>query len=139
MNNAETVRIKSELKGMPGCFGETDDIHIKTRLRQYAEREDPLNSRVNQFDKEFEGAAALWPDWGYGRSQEPNYTFRSGADRYTAELLKALAYRETQMNAAKADEHSVPTDIMQVNGGLNITEVMNGSRRQTRNTIGTIV
>jgi len=117
LNLAQTARIRSTLGGIPACMGETPELVTTNRMRQYAEREDPLNGRVNQFDSLFEGAAALWPDWGYGDGLG-NYLFKDSAARYNGELLKALAFRETQMNAQRADVASSPTDIMQVNTDL---------------------
>ena len=125
-NKAGAVQIAAHEQVCGGNLSVTSaEIQIIKRIRQYASAEEKTFNRVNNFDAAFDGAAALWPDWRYGRGAG-NFLFKDGAAPYDGELLKAICFKESFMNADQARINSVATDIMQVNAGdSHVLDTMN--------------
>jgi hypothetical protein len=124
----------------------SSEFTIQKRIRQFAEYEDSelkyqeadgtggkrgaKNQSCNKYDRDFEDAPSQWADWGYGFTQEPNYEFgvppELARDIYEAELLKAIAFKETVMNAQEATINSkLGTDIMQLEAKGSESDAMN--------------
>lgn len=118
------------------------------RLRQYAEMEDMqtpkggatkyISINCNKYDKDFVDATKAWPDWGYGYTGKgKNYTFgENPVLKKLADpaLLKAMAFKETQMNPdGAAKKTGKRHDIIQLERGGSETKVMNGGNRNTFN------
>jgi hypothetical protein len=127
----------------------------KPRLRQYAEGNDftkqdangygLTNQHCNEYERFFVEASQDWSDWGYGFTGEGNYTFGIPAALSTGlhdpELLKAQAFKETQMspNIAVQNSPGHPHDIMQLEAKGSETDEMNNGKRKTFNASATKV
>lgn len=92
-------------------FGQSDPITVEKRIRQYSTKEDNDDTQVNDFDALFEGANGLWADWGWGPAGG-NYGLNKLA--FSPELLKAIAYIESNINPTKS---GINGDIMQIGPG----------------------
>jgi hypothetical protein len=95
----------------------SQEFTVNTRIRKYATLEHGGQLESNNFDAIFETSVGWWQDWEIGNANG-NYTFKDSGQRYTPELLKAIAWKECDLHPASAAAHgTTELDIMQVNAG----------------------
>ena len=153
INVAQTVKIKATHVKTPqqnyDLSGETGDIHIGYRLRQYTTHSG--NADVNKYDDKIVDQLIYWDDWNIPEEQNQEnqggqtpqnqaetarpYTFMTDA-RPDGELVKAIAYKESRLATKQNPSDQDNLDLMRVpqsalnrmtTGHANVEEDVNAS------------
>ncbi|MDE0315352.1 MAG: hypothetical protein OXM61_10650 [Candidatus Poribacteria bacterium] len=152
INVAQTVKIKATHVKTPqqnyNLSGETGDIHIGYRLRQYTTHNS--NDTVNNYDDKIVDQLNRWDDWDISPPPPQNqggqtpqnqaetarpYTFMTDA-RPDGELVKAIAYKESRLATKQNPSDQDNLDLMRVpqsalnrmtTGHANVEEDVNAS------------